>query len=219
MTLENRIILEMDVEDSNGETHTGVFPIREDLNITGEISRKYLMSNRGSYLRKIYDVGTDLLPEEVTDASLEDRKGYYVDGGAGRYSQTFSGVVAYDEDPWGDGSSNEGESNKWDASGTVSLTAKKQVFEWYIAQVPSDSRGLTRAHYGGWTDGTYSDSAGVFESPMPVAIPESSVANDPDNPSALEITLECEWTALFPDNVIQSTADAVSEIADQLPDY
>jgi hypothetical protein len=217
--LRNKIVLEIDIQDADGTTRTGVFPLREDLNTTGEVARRYLMSQRGQYLRKIYDIGTDLLPDEVTDASLENRKGYHVDGGAGRYGLTFTGQANTREDPWGDGSADTETFNKYDASGDAPLVVKKQVLEWYLAQAKSDSRGETRLHYGEWSDGTYSDTAGVFEEPIPVAIPESTISNDPDDPSTIEVTLQCEWTALFPDSVVMDTSNAISELASKIPDY
>jgi hypothetical protein len=217
--LRNKIVLEIDIQDADGTTRTGVFPLQEDLTTTGEVSRTYLMSNRGAYIRQIYDVGTDLLPDEVTDAELEDRKGYHVDGGAGSYGQTITATAGPGDDPWGDGSAAEGAFNKYDASGDVELVVKKQVLEWYLAQAKSDSRGETRLHIGEWTDGSHGTDAGVFGEPMPVAIPEGSVERDADDPSALSVTLECAWTALFPDNVIESTTDALDELASKIPDY
>jgi hypothetical protein len=218
--LRNKLVLEIDIQDPDGNTRTGVFSLREDLNTTGEVARTFLMAQRGQYLRKIYDVGTDLLPDEVTEASLENRKGYHVDGGAGSYGQTITGMADFDEDPWGDGSAASGEYSKYDASGDVPLEVKKQVFEWYLAQAESDSRGDTRLHIGEWTNGSYTDgNAGVFDGPMPVAIPEANVSRDPDNPSALEVSLECQWTALFPANVVAGTSDAISELASKIPDY
>lgn len=35
--LRNKIVLEIDIQDADGTTRTGVFPLREDLNTTGEV--------------------------------------------------------------------------------------------------------------------------------------------------------------------------------------
>jgi len=224
MPLRNKCILEVDLRDSDGDLRTAAFAIREDLNDTSEVTRQFLLGQRGQYLRKIWDIGSDILPDDIADAlpeeiataDLENRKGYHIDEGAGEYSFQLSGKISADESPWGDGSAAAGDYNKYDASGENPLIVKKQIFDWAMAQTQSDSRGSTRLYLGEWSDGTYAESAGVFGEPLAVAIPESSVTNDPDDPSALEVTLTCRWTALLPKNAIQDTLDEAAEL---IPDY
>jgi len=222
MTLTDRIVLEVDIQDENDQTRTGVFELQEDLNITGNIPREYLMGPRGTVLRQIVNIGNDLLPEDLADNFPDDipnRQGFAVDGGGGEYTQSITGNAGPTEDPWGDGSANTGEYNQYDASGDVPLVAKKQVLEWYLARAESDSQGRTRLHYGLWTDGSYSGSAGVFGQPLPVFIPEATVTDDPDDPSVIEVSLECSWAALFPGHVVEAAENVQDEAAELIPDY
>ena len=219
MTLTNRIVLEVDIHDEDDQLRTGTFALQEDLNRTGEVARDYLMGSRGNSIRQIVNIGSDLLPDDLAGIDLDDRKGYWVDGGGGEYRQTITGKAGPTDDPWGDGSAAAGEYSKYDASGDVPLVMKQQVFEWYLAQARSDSLGRTRLHIGGWTDGTYSTNAGVFGQPLAVAIPEARVEDDPDEPSKLSVTLECSWAALFPENVLESAEDIYAEAAELIPDF
>lgn len=216
--LRNRAILEIDLRDSNDDLHTGVFELREDLSDTGEVTKQFLLSNRGQYIREAYDIGTDILPDDVAEADLEDRKGYHVDGGTGMYTESLDFTAGSQDAQWGDGSTDPDDPsdlNKYDATG-ADPTALKQVLEWYVSQARTGSGGPARLHIGEWTDGTYSDSAGVFDRPMPVAIKETNITKDPDDPSAIEGTIELAWTAVFPDVDVQGTIDEAAEL---VPDF
>lgn len=219
--LRNKAVLEIDLEDSSGTVHTGVFELREDLNDTGGVARQFLLSNRGQYIREAFDIGTDLLPEEITDADLENRRGYTVDGGAGEYTQRLTAKAGDRDAQWGDGSTdpnNPDDISKYDATGS-DPTAQKQIFNWYASQAKTDSMGQARLHLGEWTDGTHSSTAGVFGKPLAVAITETEVTKDPEDPSALDVTIEGVWTAVFPDAVVQEAQDVVDNIAELIPEY
>ncbi|WP_395166361.1 hypothetical protein [Natrinema pallidum] len=219
MTLRDKAVLEIDITDANETTTTGEFHLREDLVDNGEITKQYLMSNRGQNIREVFDIGTDLLPDEVEDADLENRKGYHVDGGSGHYQETLS-FAASPGDRWGDGST-AGTNNvaKTDATDSDPV-AMKQVLEWFISQSKSDSTGGTRLHIGEWTNGSYSSSDGAFGQPMPVAINEASVTYDPDNPTAIEGSITLTWTSVFPDVDIEGAFESgLKDLAEMVPDY
>ncbi|WP_135830633.1 hypothetical protein [Halorussus halobius] len=217
--LRGEAYLEVDVPDGD-TTRTCVFHLQEELADTGAITHQYLLSNRGQLLRSAYDIGTDLLPDDVADADLENRKGYHVDGGAGTYTEDLSFQVGPGDSPWGDGSSEAGAFNKFDASGDVDLIVKKQVWDWATSQAQTGSGNPARLHVGEWTDGSHETDEGVFEGPMPVAIKEATLTKDPDDPSALNGSIELTWTALFPDvDVVGATEDAMDEVADLIPDF
>ncbi|PGF16187.1 hypothetical protein CP556_08720 [Natrinema sp. CBA1119] len=218
MTLRSTAYLEIDI---NGGDTTGVFELREDLSDTGDVTKNYLLSNRGQRFREAFDIGTDLLPDDVANADLENRKGYHVDGGSGHYQETLS-FAASPGDEWGDGSTdpdNPDDVNKTDATGSDPI-AMKQVLEWFVTQSKSDSSGGTRLHIGEWTDGSHSSGAGAFGQPMPVAINESSITYDPDNPNAIEGSITLTWTSLFPDVDLQGAVqDGLNDIADFVQDF
>ena len=216
MPLRNTAYLEIDVDDT-----TAVFELREGLEDVGEITIQYLLSERGQYLREIYDIGTDLVPDDVADADLENRKGYYVDGGAGSYGVRLT-AQAGPGDQWGDGSSNpddEDDTTRYDATGSHPL-AMKQVLEYAVAQSRTDSSNPARLYIGEWTDGTHADAAGAFEQPLALAIEEATVTRPDDNPSAITVTLEGKWTSTFPgEDLLGSIEDGLDEIADLIPDF
>ncbi|SEQ30506.1 hypothetical protein [Natrinema salaciae] len=218
MPLRDKAILEIGI---NGGDTTGEFHLQEDLTDTGDVAKQYLMSNRGQMIREAFDIGTDLLEDEVQNADLENRKGYHVDGGSGHYRESLS-FAASKGDRWGDGSTDSNDPDdvsKTDATGCDPI-AMKQVFEWFVTQSKSDSSGGTRLHIGEWTDGSFSSSAGAFGHAMPVAINESSVTKDPDKPSTIEGTVELTWTSVFPDVDIEgSFEDGLNEIAEYVQDF
>lgn len=218
--LTNRAILEIDVKDDSGTTRTGAFHLQEDLEDTGVVSKQYLLSNRGQYLREAYDVAADVIPEAQT-ADLESRRGYHVDGGAGQYTQQLDVSISSDEDPWGDGSAdptNPDDISKYDASGDCDLTTKKQIFEWYVTQSKTGSLGQARLYIGQWSDGTYADAAGVFGKPLATAIHETSVTRDPDEPSCLKVVIEGQWTAVFPEAAVDEALDQLEKAASAIQD-
>jgi len=219
MPLSDKAVLEIDLPDSDGTIHTGVFQLREDLTDAGELNRQYLLSNRGLYLREAYDISAGLIPDDVVEADIESMRGYHVDGGAGRWAERLTGTVGPAEDPWGDGSAAAGEYNKFDASGNVPLRAKKDVFQWYASQAAIDSRGKARLYIGEWTDGTHASTAGFHDKPMTVAIPEIQVTKNSEDPSALEVTIEAVWTATFPSDAIAETQDSLKRIGELIPEF
>lgn len=215
MPLRDVAYLEIDLEDADGTVHTGVFQLREDLDQTGDITINYLLSNRGQLLREAFDIGTDLMPENVTDADLERRKGYDVDGGSGIWTQSITAKGAQG-DTWGDGSTDpndESDVSKYDATGS-DPQAMKEVIEWYLTQPRHGSTGNARLYVGEWSDGTHADTAGAMGKPFRCAIREGTINRDPDDPSMVEVSLKLTWTALFP----QAVGDSLDKISNWLDD-
>jgi len=218
--LRNKAVLEIDVQDQNGSTRTGVFVLQEDLQQSGSVSKRFLLSNRGQYIREAVDIGTEILSDELNDTDFEDRRGYHVDGGAGTYAQSLAAKAGDRDVQWGDGSTDPDDPSdvtKYDATGADPI-AQKQILEWYISQSGTDSRGQCRLYIGEWADGTHAQLAGAFGKPLVLAIIESNVGLDPDDPSALDVTIEGEWTAVLPDAAVAEAESLVENISEIIPD-
>ena len=217
--LRGRAILEIDLEDETGTTRTCVFELREGLEPSSNITRRFLLSNKGQYIREAYDIGSEYIPGDLDTANTEDRRGYHVDGGAGQFGQTITAAAGDKDASWGDGSTDPNDPadiSRYDATG-CDLTAQKQILEWVTSQAATGSKGQARLHLGEWTDGSYSDP-GVFDRPFVVAIPEVTVSRDPTE-SKLKVTLEMAWTAVFPEAVVEEAQDAVDEIINAIPEH
>jgi len=220
MSLRNRVVLEIDVEDSTDTTRTGVFVLREDLKQNSSVAKRYLLSNRGQYIREAVDIGTEILSDELAETDFEERRGYHVDGGAGTYAQSLTAKAGDRDVQWGDGSTDPNDPNditKYDATGADPI-AQKQILEWYISQSGTDSRGQCRLYTGEWTDGTHAQSAGAFGKPLVLAITESNIGLDPDDPSVVEVAIEGEWTAVLPDAAVAEAESLVENISEIIPD-
>lgn len=219
--LRNKAILEIDLEDSDGTTHTGVFELREDLTDSGNVNKLFLLSNRGQYIREAFDIGSDYLPDEISSIDSENRRGYFVDGGAGTYSRQLSGKAGDRDAQWGDGSTdpnNPDDINRYDATGCDPI-AQQQILEWYVAQAKTDSLGQARLHIGEWTDGTHGTDAGVFSKPLTVAVQEVETTKDTDDPSSFEVMLDLAWTAVTPEAFVDEVNNWIDDIAESIPEY
>ena len=208
--LRNKAVLEIDLQDGSGDTRTGEFHIREDLNASGEVTKQFLISNPGQYIREAADV----LPQDITDEEAESRRGYTIDSGGGTYAERIDAKAGDRDAQWGDGSSDPDDPadiTKYDATG-CDTQAQKQIFQWYISQAKTDSLGKARLHIGEWTDGSHSD-AGVFGKPLVIAIREANISRDPDDPGTLELSLECVWTAVLPEDVVDEAQQSVDELS------
>lgn len=217
MTLTDRAVLELDIEDDDGDTRTGVFVFREDLADATTINREHLLARRGQLMTEAWDIGTDLLDigDDVFAIDSDARRGYYVDAGTGHIARQLSFRAGYPDDDWGDGSDDD----KYDATGS-NRTHQKSVIEWYVSQVRADSRGSAELHIDEWCDDTHAEVAGAFAEPLPVAITEATVSKDGDDPGGLEITLEVEWAATVPaDDLRDAVDDTLDELAEIVPDF
>ena len=223
MPLRDRAILEIDLR---GENRTGVFEFRE-VEDTREITREFIMSQRGQYVNEIWDFmfehdGIGDLPEPE---GVQRRAGYHIDGAAGSDTVAISFTAALDQDlRWGDGSSDPDDPedySEFDAQGSHVLV-KRQVLAYYLREARTDSGGQARLHIGEWTDGEYSDDEGVFGEPINIVIPEASMERSENSPATIEGRLEVVRTSVVPDfaqeldDVVEDVVDVVESI---IPDW
>jgi len=219
MSLRTRAVLEIDLEDDSGATRTGVFELKEDLETTTEITRKYLLSNRGQYLREAYDIGSDF-QDALPGGDLTNRRGYHVDGGAGAFVVNLSATGGDRDLSWGDGSTDpddQSDVSRYDATGADPL-AQQQILEWYVSQAKTGSLGQARLYWGEWSDGTHASSTGAFGKPLVVALNELTTSDPPDDASAFSVDITAAWTALFPDAAVAEAQKLIDEIAAKVPE-
>ncbi|WP_265109172.1 hypothetical protein [Halosolutus halophilus] len=219
--LSDKAVLEIDLDN-----RTGVFEFRGGLGESGEVTREFILSNRGQYLRQAFDLASGAI-DDIQDADFERRRGYHVDGGAGEHSFSISFEAGFNDGRWGDGSTdptNPDDVTQYDAAGCGPLD-QKQILEHYLAEARTDSGGRARLYHGQFTDGTYATTAGAFGEPLVVAISEARIEWDGgDSPSSIEGTIELTRTALLPEieealnGVQEAIDDAVDELADYVPD-
>jgi hypothetical protein len=212
--------LEIDIEDSNQNTHTGIFEFREDLENVSNVAKQYLIGNSGQYLKRAYDIGDELIPADLNSGELENRRGYHVDGGAGVFAETITAKAGGDGVQWGDGSTDPNDPDditRWDAAG-CDLIAQRDILAWYISQSRTGSAGNCRLHVGEWTDGSYESGQGVFGKPLTLAIQEGTVSRTAEENTVLDVTIEGVWTAVFPDAEIPEADEVVKQVTNALKD-
>lgn len=224
MPLYDRVVVEVEAFG-----RTGAFAFRGDLNPDRSLNKDYLVGGRGQIISELYNQASDLVPNDIlSEADIDRRAGYFLDAGGGRDQFQLSAQVgAGDEDlPWGDGSSETDVVSEYDAAGDVPPLAKRDVLFRWLSQSRSDSGGQIKLYTGEWTDGTYSDTAGVFGGPIPVALLEIRSEKPSDNPSAVTYTMEFERVAVVPDAVdeavddlSEAAQDAVDTAGDLIPDW
>lgn len=189
MALTEKAYLEL--EDGDG---IGVFELKHDLEHQSQITKSYIMGERGQYIREIVN---ETLGLDVGLDQAERRTGFWLDGGAGNWSGTLTFMAGVEDAAinWGDGTS-----GRRDASaGDVNPLTRMQVLEYWVANTRSDSLGYSRLHVGEWTDGAYPESgAGKFAMPMPVAITETDFTNPEDDPNDFQGTVTFAHVALAP---------------------
>lgn len=203
--LRNTAFLELEAHGG-----TGVFEFSDGFELTREIDKKFIMSERGQYLSLAWDQLADVTPLPGTGA--ERRTGYHLDGGAGTWSRTAEFVTGAEDESiqWGDGSSDD----TLDASGAnVNKEDRADVFEYWLATARTDSGNLAKLYYNQWSDGTYGD-AGAHNSPMNVVIMDGRITNDTDAPSAVEGSLTMIHAAGFPDVLTGDAVDILTDIRD-----
>ena len=221
MPLHDRAVLEVSAFD-----RTGVFEFREH-EPDRELVHDYLVGGRGQILSELYAQASDFDPTDILpDADPDRRAGYHLDGGAGKNKfPYFAKVGAGDEDlRWGDGSSDTGEANAYDAEGDVPAGAKRDVLSRWLSEARTDSGGQLLLYTGEWSDGTHAAEPGVFNEPIPVAL-ISVRSEKPLEDSTVQYTFELEKTTLVPDidelteDFTAAAEQAVNELGDVLSDY
>jgi hypothetical protein len=190
----------LEVEDS---TDTAVFELSLGLRTSGELDKNYLMGSRGQYIQEIWDQ-SDALGE--IDALAERRAGFWIDGGAGNYSERieFEAGTEGESIQWGDGSGGDGQSNVTprDASGAgVKPLTRYHIMSLWLARTLTDSRNPARLYFGEWADGTYHPEPGAFGQAMPCAItnfqPEMPDVNE--SPTSFQGVIEVSLLVPFGD--------------------
>jgi hypothetical protein len=222
MSLYHKFVLEIQAFD-----RTGAFEFREH-EPGRELTHEYLVGGRGQIVSELYAQATDVDPTDILpDTDPPRRAGYFVDAGAGRNQFTVSATVGVGDDDllWGDGSSPAGDVNQYDASGAVNPVAKRDVLFRWLAEARSDSGSQVQIYTGEWSDGTYTDAAGVFGRPKPVALLSVRAEKPKDDPAVVPYTFEFEEVAPVPDidelteDFTQAAENAVNELGDEVPDY
>jgi hypothetical protein len=222
MPLYDRTVLEVSAFD-----RTGVFEMREH-EPGRELTHDYLVGGRGQVLSELYAQASDLDPTDILpDADPPRRAGYFVDAGGGRNQFTISATVGVGDDDlqWGDGSSAAGEANQYDATGDVKPVAKRDVLFRWLAEARSDSGSQVQLYTGEWSDGTYADTAGVFEQPKPVALLSVRAEKPKDDSAVVPYTFEFEEVAPVPDvdelteDLTEAADQAVAELGDIIDDF
>ena len=221
--LTDRVVLTIDAFD-----RTAAFEFR-DHSPTREISRSFLVGGRGSVISELYAQSTDLDPTDILpDFENERRASFFLDAGGGQSAITIQADVGKgDKDlRWGDESSAAGEATAYDAEGDVHPHSKRDVLLRYLSQARTDSGAQAAIHIGEWTDGSFSESAGVYGEPIPVAIGEVRAESPKDEPSTVSYTIECIRTQPVPDAVDEAVDDlseaaqkAVDAVGDLIPDF
>lgn len=218
MTLLNEAYLELETGDQ-----TAVFEFSTDLEYTSSLERRFVIGERGSSIQSI-----DRLTPGV-DLGLADsdrRTHYWWDGGGGTWTIELSFVTSKSDDvQWGDGSGGTGASNVTinDASGEgVPALTRMQILQNWVARVKSDSYGYTRLYWGEHSDGTYADSAGVFNSAMPVAVQDTNFEKPEDDTSAFVGNISMTHVSVWPpwvDDASDWVTDNIAEFSTDLADY
>jgi hypothetical protein len=224
MTLKTHAYLEIE-----GASDTATFELNIGLTNSSDITKSYLMGKRGQYLREVVN-------QTPNTGSFDEgrRTGFWIDGGAGNWEESFQFKPGPEDVQWGDGSGGDGQSNvtKTDASGSnVKAITRKQVLDYWVAKSKSDSNGDTRIHWGEWTDGSIANissasiDAGVFGQAMPIAIQQHQISlADPDqnevgiiegNMTVAHVDL---WGGDGAPDWVDDSIGAVTNAADIIPD-
>lgn len=189
----------LEVEDSQS---TAVFEFSIGLSTQGELDKSYIMGQRGQYITEITN-----LSDQIGDiTSVQDRRaGFWVDGGAGNYSERLQFETGLEDVTWGDGSGGDGPSNVTprDASGAdVKALTRYQVLALWLSRTLTDSRNPARLYWGEWATGDYHAEPGAFRQAFPCAVTSfQPELPDPstEGPTSFSGTIEVSMLTPFAD--------------------
>ncbi len=216
--LSQKAYLEVDIVDDEDTERTCVFEFREDLEVAPNMTKAFLIGHRGEYVREAASVGADVLGVDIPEA--ENRRGYYVDAGAGVETLTITATGGDRDMQWGDGSSDPADPEdvtKYDATG-CDPRAQVDIIDWVISQAKTDSASPARLYHGQWADGTYADTAGAYNRPRAIAVQELSFEDPTDDPSGFTATIEAVWLAVFPEAAVDEAQRAIDELLEASPE-
>jgi len=224
MGLYNTAWLVIEEDPRIDNNRTAAFELRNVEESQSSQEPDYIMGGRGNFITQYETFFGDETTFGVETINSRKRAGYWLDGGAGLWSETVNFSASDSSVPlvWGDEQSGTGQANvtTTDASGSeVKNLTRRQVLDYWMAQTRSDSFGNTRLHIGEYTDGSYQDyrdgakvnaDAGAFGHPIPVAI-ESAQLTTPEDENWLTGTITMNRVRTFP-----ATEDQLSSIWDNI---
>jgi len=208
MTLTEKAYLSV-TDDSENEA---IFEFKNGLETDADLDKQFIMSDRGQYIQEIF---TEFLGDGAGLSGANRRRGYTIDGGAGRWRENLAFKTGLENVQWGDGSNNDDR----DASGAdVHPLTRKQVIEDWLARTRTDSLRPGKLYWGEWTDGRFEGTAGAFGRPMYVSVDEYNIQSPriDDNVNTTDGTMTFSRIALFPDSVPNDLDDAVNLVQDAL---
>lgn len=163
MAALDRAVLELTADvDDDGTQETGAFHLVGNVSVTQEVQKSFVFDNTAS--------GLIQLVSDIAGFEIEQRKGLYLDIGAGQHIfeiefRGWEGATDGDGNavPWGDGS------GTYPADATQDEPLKQlQCFNRYLQFSTTDSFNPATLYVGEYADGTYGTN-GEFD-PLKVAV-------------------------------------------------
>jgi len=204
MTLTNKAYLE--VKDG---AKTGQFEFELELEHTAELTKKFILSNKGQNAETIIS-NTPVLGDLIQDN--DRRSGYWVDGGAGTKDVSIAFETGNENKniTWGDGSGGTGPSNTnpFDASGKgIDKITRMNVLEFWLSNTLTDARNPGLLYYGENTDGKFEGTPGDFSAPMPVAVTDHSFSTDTQDSSTVKGSISMTKVEPFTGDGLDAVVD------------
>lgn len=167
MPLRDRAVIELEKDGRVGEFHL------PGASTTNALEREMLFGARGQLVREAFSLLTG-------GGGGEGRAGFDLDAGQGRDQITLEfshGSEGTYSPPlqWGDGSGEK----PYDVTGGHAQD-QEQALQWWARNSKTDSKNPGKLYWGGWSDGTYADSPGMFGEPIDVVVLDCTTTQDID---------------------------------------
>ena len=185
-------VLEIDAFGTTGE-----FVLRKDFEKTANVTRTFIVGDRAQLITSLLDRLSDATGDLDFGQLEGGRRGFYLDGGTGKWSFELQATLS--ETPvngeylqMGD-SGDETTLTKLDATGADART-QAEVLQRWVREARTDSENPARLHIGHYHDGTHAGDteAGLFETPLPVVIPEGpQIVETSEESSSVDVSLTC----------------------------